>query len=217
MENTEYGSEHQYTNIDPPREYLENDHFPVSHLTLPKDSEVAAIVLLSAGSFSPPTTGHIRLLHAAHDTLRKTNHVSGAYMSPVNDRYGKAGLAPAHHRVEMCRLALDNVKWAAVTSWESAQQTHVPTYVVVSQLLAALQNWQPSIAFRVVFVCGSDLREATTDTARWPAVNIRRLESLVLFAVKTRDNCSSKETNKTMSKDIPILPWVPSISSTDVR
>lgn len=31
--------------------------------------------------------------------------VVGAYMSPVNDSYGKKGLLDASHRLNMCRMA----------------------------------------------------------------------------------------------------------------
>ena len=44
-------------------------------------------------------------MQAGHDVL-------GAYISPVNDAYWKAALAPGRHRVHMCQLAaLESGGW----------------------------------------------------------------------------------------------------------
>lgn len=197
---------------------------PVSHLTLPPDEGTAAIVLLATGSFSPPTIGHVRLLCGARDTLISRMHVSGAYVSPVNDAYGKRGLVAASHRAEMCRLALAEMPWAAVTTWELTQPSHVPTYKVVRHLLASLAEWKPRIVFRVVFVCGSDLRDAMADARLWPPFNAQSLESLVTFAVKRRGGGTPDRSygdvrtdENTPSGDVHIEPWAGDVSSTDVR
>ena len=34
--------------------------------------------------------------------------VIGGYLSPVGDAYKKAGLASAHHRINMCQLAVQD-------------------------------------------------------------------------------------------------------------
>lgn len=202
---------------------------PISHLTLPPDESEHTVILLSTGSFSPPTIGHIRLLCAARDTLMARGHVSGAYMSPVNDAYGKKDLVSAEHRVAMCRLALAGLSWAAVSTWESRQPSHVPTYQVVHQLISFLTAWKPQFTFRIVFVCGSDLRDAMTDTRRWPPFNTQSLENAVTFAVKRRiasksnacsagaDGGQQQPKGSNQSGDILIEPWVGDVSSTDVR
>lgn len=201
---------------------------PVSHLTLPSKEDTPAIVLLITGSFSPPTIAHIRLLCAARDTLKTQKHVSGAYMSPVNDEYGKKDLVSAEHRTAMCDLALADLPWAAVTTWESKQPSYMPTYKVVHQLISTLTDWKPQFTFRVVFVCGSDLRDAMTDTKRWPQFNAQSLERSVTFAVKRRraeklGECSAgpdgdeQSKNDNQSGDVLIGPWVGDVSSTEVR
>jgi nicotinic acid mononucleotide adenylyltransferase len=88
--------------------------------------EQEPVVLVACGSFNPPTRAHLRLFPAgaaavdgaatARDggdgdddgNARPPVHrfaVVGGLMSPVGDGYGKAGLAPAAHRLAMCALA----------------------------------------------------------------------------------------------------------------
>jgi len=63
-----------------------------------------------------------------------TNYeVIGGYFSPVSDHYGKKDLAPAHHRVRMCELAVETTStWLMVDSWESLQQNYTTTVRVLN-------------------------------------------------------------------------------------
>ncbi|EFJ52611.1 hypothetical protein VOLCADRAFT_55034 [Volvox carteri f. nagariensis] len=66
------------------------------------------LVLVCCGSFNPPTIMHMRMVDLAGDELMRRGYdVWAAYLSPVADAYGKAGLAPAADRVAMCRLAAE--------------------------------------------------------------------------------------------------------------
>ena len=60
------------------------------------------LVLVACGSFSPITHMHLRMFEMAVDYVRQnmsdTYEVVGGYLSPVSDRYNKAGLASATHR-----------------------------------------------------------------------------------------------------------------------
>ncbi|KAL8131781.1 hypothetical protein AgCh_007636 [Apium graveolens] len=83
---------------------------PLEKLSLgPKDhdnGETTYIVLLSAGSFNPPTYMHLRLFELARDALNSEGFsVIGGYMSLVNDAYKKKGLLSAEHRITMCNIA----------------------------------------------------------------------------------------------------------------
>jgi hypothetical protein len=59
--------------------------------------------------------------------------VWGCYMSPVADAYGKKGLAPVAHRVEMCQLAAAGTHNVMVDAWEAGQ----PGYTRTLQVRAA--------------------------------------------------------------------------------
>lgn len=51
-------------------------------------------------------------------------------MSPVADAYGKQGLAPVQHRVEMCQLAAADTPNVMVDTWEATQPGYTRTLQV---------------------------------------------------------------------------------------
>ena len=61
-------------------------------------------------------------------------------MSPVNDAYHKKGLAPAQHRMEMCRLASETSDIVMVDSWEAEQPTYQRSLMVLQRLEQALDE-----------------------------------------------------------------------------
>ena len=66
---------------------------------------------------------------AKDDIEPYTNYeVIGGYFSTVSDHYGKKDLAPAHHRIRMCELAVETTStWLMVDSWESLQPNYTTT------------------------------------------------------------------------------------------
>lgn len=64
------------------------------------------VVVVSCGSFSPPTLMHLRLMEDAKDRLESTGKytVVGGYLSPCHAAYGKASLVDMHHRLNMCKV-----------------------------------------------------------------------------------------------------------------
>src|SRR3954447_69770 len=65
--------------------------------------------------------------------LENTNfEIIGGYYSPVSDHYQKEGLAPTHHRVRMCELAVERTStWLMVDAWESLQPEYTRTAMVL--------------------------------------------------------------------------------------
>ena len=51
----------------------------------------------------------------------------GGYLSPVADAYSKPSLAPAQHRVEMCRLAAQESDGLMVDAWEAGRPGYTRT------------------------------------------------------------------------------------------
>ncbi|XP_028586859.2 nicotinamide/nicotinic acid mononucleotide adenylyltransferase 3 isoform X1 [Podarcis muralis] len=94
---------------------------------------LAPLTLLACGSFNPITNMHMRLFELARDHLHQTGkyRVIGGIISPVNDDYGKQGLAAAKHRVAMAQLALETSDWIRVDPWESEQRQWSETVVVL--------------------------------------------------------------------------------------
>ncbi|OJA18853.1 hypothetical protein AZE42_05232 [Rhizopogon vesiculosus] len=82
------------------------------------------IVLVACGSINPITYNHLRMYEIANDFVReKTDfEIVGEYLSPVSDEYKKPGLVGAHHRVNMCSLAIEQESaWLMVDPWEVFQ------------------------------------------------------------------------------------------------
>ncbi|MFS7922215.1 putative nucleotidyltransferase [Helianthus anomalus] len=93
------------------------------------------VVLVSTGSFNPPTFMHLRLFELARDALNsKGFHVVGGYMSPVNDAYKKKGLLPAEHRISMCQLACNTSEFVMVDTWEAKQSSFQRSLTVLSRI-----------------------------------------------------------------------------------
>ncbi|CAH9104782.1 unnamed protein product [Cuscuta epithymum] len=106
-----------------------DDVFPLDKLSLgltklhelpiPKTENRTYVVLVSTGSFNPPTYMHLRCFELARDTLSSQGFcVIGGYMSPVNDAYKKKGLISAKHRIAMCHLACKSSEFVMVDQWE---------------------------------------------------------------------------------------------------
>lgn len=140
------------------------------HAELPTDRLVQApldglepVVVVSCGSFSPPTLMHLRILEDAKDHLQSTGKyaVVGGYISPCHAAYGKASLVDMHHRLNMCQAAVADSSWLMVDAWECCQSEWTRTAVVLREL----GNRLPEIDGRkvkVMMVCGGDLLESFT-------------------------------------------------------
>ncbi|KAL9234509.1 hypothetical protein vseg_009375 [Gypsophila vaccaria] len=121
------------------------------------------VVLVSTGSFNPPTFMHLRMFELARDALTSEGyHVIGAYMSPVNNAYVKKGLICAEHRIQMCQLACKSSDFVMVDPWEGRQSTYQRTLTVLSRVKNFLCNngLVSTGSLRAVLVCGSDLLES---------------------------------------------------------
>jgi len=115
------------------------------------------VVLVSCGSFSPPTMFHLRLMEEARDALvKKGVHVAGGFISPVHAKYGKKSLVSMHHRLNMVGLSLQDSDWLEVDLWECAQDEYTPTApVLVNRFETEIAKLCPDV--RVQLVCGADL------------------------------------------------------------
>ncbi|KAI5660176.1 hypothetical protein M9H77_28969 [Catharanthus roseus] len=126
------------------------------------------VVLLSTGSFNPPTYMHLRCFELARDALQSEGFcVIGGYMSPVNDAYKKKGLISAEHRVAMCNLACRSSEFVMVDSWEASQSSYQRTLTVVSRIRTLISGLISSGSLRVMLVCGSDLLESFSVPGVW--------------------------------------------------
>mmetsp|Transcript_28442 Transcript_28442/g.52381 ORF Transcript_28442/g.52381 Transcript_28442/m.52381 type:complete len:280 (-) Transcript_28442:221-1060(-) len=119
-------------------------------------------------------------------------HVVGGIMSPVADAYGKKNLAPAIHRLEMCRLACQQRVLLAPTSppiivdeWECLQEKYTRTFDVLESIQTRLRSGDLGIGecriggdhngeprdmakiSRVLLLCGGDVLKSMAIPGVW--------------------------------------------------
>ncbi|XP_011055066.1 PREDICTED: uncharacterized protein LOC105146473 [Acromyrmex echinatior] len=89
------------------------------------------VILMSCGSYNPPTNMHLRMFEIARDHLHRmgTHVVVGGVISPVHDAYAKKELASATHRCAMLRLSLQNNDWIRLSTWETRQNCWTKTRI----------------------------------------------------------------------------------------
>ncbi|KAJ7515607.1 hypothetical protein O6H91_22G020200 [Diphasiastrum complanatum] len=126
------------------------------------------IVVVSTGSFNPPTYMHLRMFELAKDALLSEGYdFLGGYMSPVNDSYGKQNLVLAEHRIEMCKVASSTSSFIMVDPWEARQPTYQRTLYVLDRVQDALNNTFTSEKVKVMLLCGADLLESFITPGVW--------------------------------------------------
>lgn len=136
------------------------------------------VVLVSTGSFNPPTFMHLRLFELARDALNsKGFHVVGGYMSPVNDAYQKKGLIPAEHRISMCQLACKSSEFIMVDTWEAKQSSFQRSLTVLSRIRSFFcdNGLIPNAFLKVMLLCGSDLLESFGIPGAWIPEQVRSI------------------------------------------
>lgn len=144
--------------------------------------EQQPVVLVSCGSFNPPTVAHMRVLELVRDEyIGRGIDVYGAYMSPVHDKYGKESLISGDHRLAMCHLASESSDFIMTDPWEVSQDGYTRTLYVLESIDRRLKE-----AFRVdeghmveiprtVLVCGGDVIESMAKPDVWDQELLEKL------------------------------------------
>lgn len=166
---------------------LDNYTFPSERLkkTL-SDASKQPLVLVSCGSFSPPTNLHLRMFEEAADFCEfETNYeVVGGFFSPVGDAYKKAGLAPATHRINMTRIAVqDSSTWISVDPWEPLHKEYLPTVKVLDHFDHELNEVMGGIEtpsgekkrIHVALLAGADLIQTMSAPGVWAPEDLNRI------------------------------------------
>ncbi|OAX42797.1 Nucleotidylyl transferase [Rhizopogon vinicolor AM-OR11-026] len=143
------------------------------------------IVLVACGSFNPITNNHLRMYEIANDFVRENTdfEIVGAYLSPVSDEYGKPGLVSAHHRVNMCSLAIEQESsWLMVDPWE-AFQNYQRTAAVLDHFDYELNMVLGGVStpdgehrdVRIMLLAGSDLINTMSEPGVWSHDDLDRI------------------------------------------
>ncbi|XP_076376710.1 nicotinamide mononucleotide adenylyltransferase isoform X5 [Megalopta genalis] len=124
------------------------------------------VILMSCGSYNPPTNMHLRMFEIARDHLHRmgTHIVLGGVISPVHDAYAKKELASATHRCAMLRLALQNSDWIRLSNWETRQNGWTKTRLSLQHH----QNLLNSVLFDP-----NNLNHIPTEDLEWIPENVK--------------------------------------------
>lgn len=176
--------------------YDQTYEFPANRLKRKlDDSSRTPLVLVACGSFSPPTHLHTRMFEMAADYVKENTEfeVVGGFLSPVGDAYKKAGLAPAIHRVQMCKLAADydsptclpgtRTCWIAVDPWEATKKDYQPTAIVLDHFHHELNEVRGGIEtadgskkkVRIALLAGADLVDTMSAPGVWAPEDLQHI------------------------------------------
>ncbi|KAL2720364.1 centrosome-associated protein 350 isoform X1 [Vespula squamosa] len=189
----------------------------VSTYLLTKEEKMSPkrIILMSCGSYNPPTNMHLRMFEVARDHLHRMGHdiVVGGVISPVHDAYAKKELAPATHRCSMLRLALQDSDWIRLCTWETRQSgwTRTRSSLQYHQNLLNLflfdtndiknnipkedlewipeniRNSQDQTPIQIKLLCGADLLESFGTSDLWIEEDIDAIVGQHGLVVITRE------------------------------
>ncbi|OAA59921.1 nicotinamide-nucleotide adenylyltransferase 2 [Cordyceps fumosorosea ARSEF 2679] len=147
------------------------------------------LVLVACGSFSPITKLHVQMFElAARHVPRTEFEIVGNYLSPCSDAYNKASLVPAHHRLQMCSLAVDGLP-IHVDDWEATRVDAAgrPLYSRTADVLrhfdsainddlggiqAATDGTASPLRARIVLLIGADLALTMSNPRVWAPADI---------------------------------------------
>ncbi|PNP40525.1 hypothetical protein TGAMA5MH_07522 [Trichoderma gamsii] len=196
------------------------------------------LVLVSCGSFSPPTSLHMSMFSVAESYVDHTGYeLVGSYMSPCSDTYGKSSLVPAHHRINMCRLAIEQTNSnAMIDDWETLRRDEDghPVYTRTADVLKRLDEQLNDVLggiqavdgtfvrARVMLLIGADLALTMSDPKVWAPADIDVLLGYYgAFIVERPALCDIQEAIQPLKKYNDNIMVVPSfqndVSSTKAR
>ncbi len=149
------------------------------------------------GTFDPI---HVAHLHTAECALHQLD-LDRVLLVPAGDPWQKSGrwLTPGHHRLEMCRLAVDGVSGLEVDDREVVRSG--PTYTV--DTLATFPDDE-----ELFLILGADSAARVDTWHRWEEVAAR-----VTVAVAPRPGVSIPDLDAAVVIDMGLLE----VSGTDIR
>lgn len=173
--------------------------FPVDRLSVGQDANKTPTLLIACGSFSPITFLHLRMFEMARDHAHFNTdfEIVGGYMSPVNDRYMKPGLAADYHRYNMCQLACHRTSdWLMVDPWEARQPAYVPTAKILDHFDHEVNVVRGGVDVkvpdednegefklvkrkaRIILLAGSDLIQTMSEPGVWEEKDLHHILGL---------------------------------------
>ncbi|KAF0983218.1 hypothetical protein FDP41_010283 [Naegleria fowleri] len=209
---------------------------PSSTTTDSSCTQNTSIILIACGSFNPITNSHLRMFETARDYLQNEEKLSvlGGFISPVHQDYAKRKptLIEAHHRVEMCKLAVSDSDWVDLDMWEVNQTEYSRTLFVLKHFTEEIEKFYSLSSgnsddqkVRIMLLCGADLLESFVKPGVWIPEQVEYILSTYGVCCIERDGISiskiifEHDVLYKYRKNIHVIPeWIINdVSSTKVR
>ena len=137
----------------------------------------------------------MRLFEVARDWTKFNTdfEVVGCFLSPVGDKYVKAGLAASQHRLRMCELATQDSDLVDVDPWEAILKEYQPTAVVldhfdyeINDKLGGIRKADgEKVKARIALLAGADLIQTFSTPGVWSPKDLDHiLNNYKIFAVE---------------------------------
>lgn len=149
------------------------------------DASKTPLVLLSCGSFSPVTYLHLRMFEMCIDWMKQNSdfEIVGCYISPVADAYQKVGLARADHRLNMCRLSVQDSSTIMIDDWEVSKPDYTRTAKVLDHFRHEINDVLKGIATprgdrkpaQISMLSGADLIDSMSSPGIWAASDLEHI------------------------------------------
>ena len=157
---------------------------------------------LLGGAFDPVHKGHLSIAQAAYETL----HLDQVFfVASAHPPHRKTPSTPFEQRIEMLRLAVQNIKWAQVSEIE--KDLPAPTYTL--SVLKALSASLPTNV-QWFLIIGSDNYQQFKTWNRWQ--ELLELSQLVIYP-RDSENLELDPEVPAIALKMPIL----TLSSTKIR
>jgi len=109
--------------------------------------------------------------------------IVAGYLSPVSDAYKKAGLASAHHRTEMCRLAVQESSWIMCDNWEASKPEYTRTALVLDHFQHEINEVRGGVQTRsgkkkeakISLMSGADLIQTMSVPGVWAEEDLQHI------------------------------------------
>ncbi|KAK9295431.1 hypothetical protein QLX08_010247 [Tetragonisca angustula] len=162
------------------REFQQSSKLAVITCSGTKEEKMAPtrVILMSCGSYNPPTNMHLRMFEIARDHLHRmgTHIVVGGVISPVHDAYAKKDLAAATHRCAMLRLALQNNDWIYLSTWETRQNGWTKTRLTL--------QYHQNLLNSVLFDSNNVKHNIPIEDLEWIPENVRNSSDRTPIQIK---------------------------------
>lgn len=160
------------------------------------------MILVATGSFSPISTGHVRLMELAYEKLKTQfkEPITKLLFSPVHEAYTYKKVIPSEYRIEMIKLAYQNSKYRKLFDINYDEVLNKSGYLPTYQVMLNLKNKYHES--RIIVIGGADFLAGMANMQYWPQDNVEKLFSAVSVVIFSREYGNGSMTREKLERTI---------------